>query len=92
MMDGKPFNYRQLETSAPSDKCINMHKINWQSYFKYPSNMNGKNIHTEDKCNAHRKGRKRHNLLKTVLNDDINDSYPKEDGTYPFPLQKRAAK
>jgi hypothetical protein len=54
--------------------------------------MNGKNIHTEDKCNAHSKGRKRHNLLKTILNDDINDSYPKEDGTYPFPLQKRAAK
>lgn len=27
-MDGKPFNHQQLKTSVPSDKCINMHKIN----------------------------------------------------------------
>jgi len=31
-------------------------------------------------------------MLTNILNDDINDSYPKEDGTYHFPHQKKAAK
>lgn len=31
-------------------------------------------------------------MLMNILNDDMNDSYPKEDGTYDFPRQKKAAK